>query len=135
MVAVPTATLSTNPTTIIAGQATTLTWSSTSGTSCTLNGTHGYNDNGPWSQSSLSSSGSKSITPYPSSQSAYVAQYNVVCSGYGLSGSATAYVTVSPASVTPVPVVTNVTAAGANPTPGGAAFVESSGLTRFDYSS
>lgn len=75
-------TLTASPSTIAAGQSTTLAWSSTgSGTGCTLTGTHGYNDNGSWSQTSLPSSDSKSITPYPSSASAYTAQYQVACAG------------------------------------------------------
>jgi len=103
-ISVPTATLSANPTTITAGQGTVLTWSSTGATSCTLTGNGGYNDNGPWSQSGLATSGSKSVIPYPSSTVAYTAQYAITCYGSGGTGNpAPVGVTVNPAVVAVAP--------------------------------
>ncbi|MHB8660866.1 MAG: hypothetical protein ACYC75_02950 [Minisyncoccota bacterium] len=91
-----------SPSSISAGQAFTLTWSSTNATSCSLSATNGYNDNGPWGKNTLATSGSLTINPYPSSSSTYTAQYNVTCSGPGGSLTVTAQVTVSaPVSCTP----------------------------------
>lgn len=81
--AVPTVTFSANPTTIGVNQSTTLSWSSTNATGCTISGDHGYNDNGPWSMGSLGASGSLAVIPYPSSPTAYSAQYQLTCTGPG----------------------------------------------------
>jgi peptidoglycan hydrolase-like protein with peptidoglycan-binding domain len=93
---IPTATLSANPSNITAGQPTTLAWSSTRATTCTINGTDGYNDNGPWSQSNLASSGVESVIPYSSLSKPYTAKYSITCAGSsGTSNPASAAVTVS----------------------------------------
>ena len=101
----PTIIFTASPSTIIAGQATNLTWSSTYATSCVLAGAHGYNDNGNWSKSSLTSSGSLQVIPYPSSQTQYTTQYNITCTGSG--GSTTKIVIVSVVP-TLAPVITKV---------------------------
>ena len=99
----PTVTLSANPTTITANpssgaQPTTLTWTSTNATACTISGSHGYNDNGAWSQSSLAPSGSLPIGPYPLSTTSYAALYQITCTGPGgTSQPSSATVTVNPA--------------------------------------
>lgn len=96
------------PSTVTAGQSFTLTWSSTNATSCSLGATNGYNDNGSWGKLNLATSGSLSISPYPSSSSPYNAQYNVTCVGSGGSLTVTAVVTVQPTPTTAAPVITTV---------------------------
>ncbi len=92
----PSATISAGPSVISNGQSATIAWQSTGATSCTLSGTNGYNDNGPWSQSGLPVSGSKVITPYPSSTTDYTAQYQIVCTdSTGNGATATTTVTVN----------------------------------------
>ncbi len=81
----PTASLSASPTSITAGQSSTLTWSSTNATSCT--GT-GFTASG--------TSGSVSVSPTATTN------YSLTCSGAGgTSSAATAMVTVTPASTQP----------------------------------
>jgi chitodextrinase len=77
----PTVSLSTNPTSVASGEASTLTWSSTSATSCTASG--------DWS-GTRATSGSESTGPLTASSS-----YSINCTGTGGSASASATVTVS----------------------------------------
>ena len=115
-VSVPTVTFSANPTTITANpssgaQPTTLTWSSTNATACTISGSHGYNDNGAWSQSGLAPSGSLPIGPYALSATSYTAVYQIICTGPGGTSqpaSATVIVNPAPAS-TPLLSIVSVT--------------------------
>ena len=102
----PTIIFTASPSTIIAGQATNLTWSSTYATSCVLAGAHGYNDNGNWSKSSLTSSGSLQVIPYPSSQTQYTTQYNITCTGSGGSTTKIVIVNVVPTSAPTVSYIT-----------------------------
>jgi len=84
----PTVTLTANPTSIIEGASTTLTWSSTNATACTASGS--------WS-GSQSTSGTATETP----TAAGTATYNLSCSGSGGNGNASAAVTVgTPAAPT-----------------------------------
>jgi hypothetical protein len=69
------------PSTVVAGEGATLTWSSTNTTSCGFTGTNAAFSNTSWSDEGLSSSGSKVIIPYYSSPAAYTAQYQIVCTG------------------------------------------------------
>jgi len=76
---VPTVTLAANPTTIIAGQSATLTWSSTHATNCTASDS--------WSGSQLVS-GTRTVSPVQTST------YTLTCTGVGGSASNQAIITV-----------------------------------------
>jgi hypothetical protein len=92
---IPTVTLSVSPSTIQAGQSTTLTWSSMNATSCAISATNAATDNGRWGKQFLASTGSYSLTPYTSSASSYTATYQITCTGPGgTSNPSTATVTV-----------------------------------------
>ena len=88
-----TVSLTAAPTTIHAGETSTLTWSSTAATACTASGA--------WS-GSRAISGTATVTP----AAAGTYTYTLTCSGAGGSASATATVTVNPA----VPVTLKLTA-------------------------
>lgn len=88
--AVPTATLSVSPTTIASGSAATLTWSSTSATSCTASGA--------WN-GSLAGSGSETTGPLTADET-----YSLVCTGPG-GTSAPVTATVTVATTAPLPTV------------------------------
>ena len=117
---VPTVTASLNPATIIDGQSTTLTWSSTGATGCTLSGNHAATDNGAWTKYYLSASGSQQITPYPTASATYTAQYQMTCTGAGgTNNPVSAYLTVNPpAGGTPVLSITNVSGVQSSYQPG-----------------
>lgn len=83
-VPLPTLTLSANPTTILAGQASTLTWSSTNATSCTASG--------GWS-GTRATSGTEVVTP------TLMTSYLLTCQGSG--GSILKFVTVLVTASTP----------------------------------
>lgn len=87
----PTVTISVNPTSIVAGQSATLTWSSAHATACTASGA--------WS-GSKAVSGTLSVGP----STAGVGTYMLMCTGAGGSVSAAATLTVTAAP--PVPMVT-----------------------------
>jgi len=78
----PSVTISVSPTTITAGQAATLTWSSTNATACTATGA--------WS-GTQATSGTASESPTSSGTSSYT----LTCTGSGGSGNATAALTVN----------------------------------------
>lgn len=78
---VPTATLSASPTSIAAGQSTTLSWSSNNATSCSA----------PWT-ASAATRGSQSVSP------ASTTTYSISCTGSGGSATASTVVTVSASS-------------------------------------
>lgn len=78
----PTVTLSADPTTIALGQSTTLTWSSSTGTSCTASG--------GWT-GSKAASGTEAVTP----TAAGTATYTIGCTGGSYSGTGSASVTVT----------------------------------------
>jgi hypothetical protein len=87
----PTVTISANPTTITAGQSTTLSWSSTNATACTASGS--------W----LGSEALNGSTPeIPAS--AGTAAYGMVCTGAGGTGSASTTVTVNPSVSDRIPI-------------------------------
>jgi peptidoglycan-associated lipoprotein len=88
----PTASLSANPNTVDAGQATTLTWQTTNATDVSIDGIGPVNLNG-----------SRQVTPVDSTT------YHLVAKGAGGTQDATARVTVNPAPAPPPPVTTNVT--------------------------
>jgi uncharacterized protein (TIGR03118 family) len=99
----PTVTLSAAPSTITLGQSTTLTWSSSTGTTCTATG--------GWS-GAKAATGSESVTPAATGS----VTYTIDCSGgtYGKSGSATTTVTVNaPSSFTATSLVTDAVGTGA----------------------
>ena len=105
-ITVPTVTISVSPTVVTAGQATMLTWSSTNANTCTIIGSNGYNDDGSWTKSNLATSGSLSVTPYPTAQAPYVALYQITCtSSSGGSVTAATGLTVGAA---PVPHISQV---------------------------
>ena len=88
----PTVTLTAQPGTIVTGDSTTLTWSSTGATSCTASGS--------WS-GARATSGSEKVTPQQSTQ------YSLTCSNANLSATQNVLVTVAlPASPTLVLTVT-----------------------------
>lgn len=87
--AVPTVTLTANPTTVTAGQGTTLSWNSTSATSCTASGA--------WSGSQAISG---SLTTGALSTNS---TFTLTCTGSGGTTSASATVTVSQVAPTPTP--------------------------------
>ncbi len=82
----PTATLGASPSTIDAGQSSTLTWSSTDATSCSASGA--------WS-GTKATSGSQSVTP------GSTASYSITCNGDGGSANSSATVTVNAATPAP----------------------------------
>lgn len=82
--AAPTVSLSTSPSNVASGSASTLTWSSTNATSC--------NASGAWS-GSQPTSGSASTGPLASAST-----YTLVCTGSGGSATASATVTLSPST-------------------------------------
>ncbi|HEV7611166.1 MAG TPA: choice-of-anchor D domain-containing protein [Steroidobacteraceae bacterium] len=87
-----TATLSASPTTIIAGQSTTLTWAATNATGCTATG-GGSGDN--WA-GAKAASGSQTITePFATATASVMLTFGITCSSTasGLSAKATAVVT------------------------------------------
>jgi thermitase len=92
----PTVSLSASPSSIIAGQSSTLTWSSTNATSCTATG--------GWS-GTRATSGSLAVSPTSNST------YTLTCTGAGGSASSSATVLVAPATMPPA------TPAGLAPTP------------------
>lgn len=87
----PTVAISVAPTTISAGQSTTLTWSSTNATACTATGA--------WS-GAQEISGTESETPAAAGNSTYT----LTCTGAG--GSANASATLTVRAATPAPTVT-----------------------------
>jgi len=89
----PTVSISANPSTIILGNSTTLTWSSTNATSCTGVGSN----NGGWNGSTRTASGSSPYTTTPGSTGS--AYFELDCSGPGGSGSASTTVTVNAPAV------------------------------------
>ena len=91
-VAPPQVTLSANPTSISAGQSTTLTWSSTNAALCVA----GWANNGAGGQ--VATSGSVSVSPTAT------ATYAIVCSGSGSNPpTANAITTVTVTAATPLP--------------------------------
>jgi thermitase len=92
----PTASLSTSPSSITAGQSSNLTWSSTNATSCTASGA--------WS-GTQAASGTLAVSPTSNST------YTLTCTGAGGSASSSATVLVAPATMPPA------TPAGLAPTP------------------
>jgi outer membrane protein OmpA-like peptidoglycan-associated protein len=82
----PTATLSASPTSIMAGQSSTLTWSSTNATRCTA----------PWT-TSTATSGTQSVSPTATTA------YTITCTGNGGTQSASANVSVAMAAPPPTP--------------------------------
>lgn len=101
----PTVSLTASPTTVALGAATTLTWSSTSATSCVATGA--------WT-GTRGTSGSEASTP----DAVGPAAYTLTCSGPGGSASATATV---PVTAAPVPAPTVSLSAAPNPLTIGAA--------------
>jgi hypothetical protein len=85
----PTVSISVNPTSVVLGISSTLTWSSTNATSCTASGS--------WS-GSQPTSGSQSVTP----TAVGMATYSLNCTGAGGTTGASANLTVTP----PAPTVT-----------------------------
>ena len=114
---VPTATLSASPDTIDNGQSSTLTWSSTSATSCTAAG--GFSTGG-------ATSGSVSVGPLSSTQN-----YQISCTGTGGSvNSNVATVTVLTPTVTISAVPNRVVRGGTTTVSWNATNVNSCGITR-----
>ena len=91
----PTAAISGTPSTVVAGNAARLTWTSANATSCTAGGA--------WS-GTLPISGSRSVTPFVAGNTVYT----LTCSGIGGSTSTSASLTVTPAPPT-VKLSTNST--------------------------
>lgn len=91
----PTVTLSASPTTIVAGNASTLTWSSTNATSCSASATGGASW---WTAPSLATSGSTQVWPPSNSV------YTVSCTGPGGTGSKSVAITVTPSTLPTVTV-------------------------------
>jgi len=91
-----TATLSASPTTLTAGQSTTLTWKSSNATSCTATG-GGSDDN--WAAGAKATSGSQTVTEAIALATSVVLTFGITCDSAtsGLSGKATANVTENPA--------------------------------------
>lgn len=116
----PEVSFSVSPSTIVAGEGATLTWSSTDAMSCGFTGTNAAFTNASWSNEGLSSSGSKIIIPYYSSTSTYTAKYQMVCANQsGTSAPATGSLTVlsTPQSSQPYMDPTSVMVDG-GPEPG-----------------
>jgi len=82
---VPTVTISASPTTVTAGQPTTLTWASTHATSCAASATPSESD---WT-GSVTTSGSQNVTP----AAAGTISYSLQCTGAGGNASQAASVT------------------------------------------
>jgi outer membrane protein OmpA-like peptidoglycan-associated protein len=82
----PTATLTASPTSIMAGQSSTLTWSSTNATRCTA----------PWT-TSTATSGTQSVSPTSTTS------YTITCTGNGGSVASSANVAVAMAAPPPPP--------------------------------
>jgi hypothetical protein len=93
----PTASLSVNPTSVNAGQSSTLSWSSTNATSCT---------SGNFALTGMS--GSANVAPSTTTS------YSITCTGNG--GSATAAATVTVAALPPPPPPAPTASLSANPT-------------------
>lgn len=87
VVPAPSVSLSASPTSIMAGQSSTLTWSSTNATRCTA----------PWT-TSTATSGTQSVSPTSTTN------YTVTCTGSGGSGQASASVSVAMPAPPPTPV-------------------------------
>ncbi len=98
----PTVSLTANPTSITSGGSSTLTWSSTNATSCTVTG---FTAGG--------TSGSVTVSPTVSQS------YSVTCTGAGGTASQSTTITVSaPPPNLPDLIVTNISTSPANPTSG-----------------
>lgn len=102
----PTVTLSANPTSVMSGSTSLLTWSSTNATSCTASGA--------WS-GTKATSGTQTTLALTSQST-----YTLACSGTG--GSALASVTVSITGVTPAPTV-NIAASPTTVNSGGSSLL------------
>src|SRR5438128_5140149 len=86
----PTAVIALNPSTILSGASSTITWSSTDATSCTASG------NWAWS-GAVATSGTRVTSQ--SGSSTYHVTYTLTCSGTGGSASSSAVLTVQPSGI------------------------------------